>query len=304
MSDERGTESKADTGSKASTENETGGLMAVPARNQGAGDVASFKHETGAADKLATLDENAPIDTKPKTRRRKGPVDAMPINHGPIKRGPIKRGPITATPIIRAPIVGTCARTSAGHRHVRRLRGDASWSDPARRALFLEHLAATCNVTASAQAAGLIPAGAYKLRARDAEFEAQWYGAREQARDHLWLLLHQHAAAQLEPPADRARRLASLGSDPDAHEESTVEASVIASVTGDAAGEQGGGPHKVDPSWAMALLKLHKDEETRAEGRRKDGRRPARHVPLSADALRVLIFEKLSLRNKELGGDG
>lgn len=253
-----------------------------------------------------------------------------------VKRGRGKRRiagrPITAMPVTGVPIAGTTiegtlvegtmARTSTGLRHVRRLRIDASWSDPANRALFLDYLAATCNVTASAQAAGLNPSGAYKLRAQDAEFEAQWYGAREQARDHLWMLLHQHAAAKLEPAADRARRIAALEGDPDTAAPSPVEASVVAGLTevtgiADVAGltdgtsltdEAVGGPdrkpHEVDPTWAMALLKLHKDEETRAEGRRKDGRRGTRHVPLSADALRVLIFEKLSVRNKELGGDG
>lgn len=269
-----------------------------------AGDRAGVADTAGLADRAEGPIEEIMIGAKSKTRRRKEPAKAKPA----------AGTSIMGTPASQTPVSGTVARTSGGRRHVRRLRRDASWSDPARRALFLEHLAATCNVTASAEAAGLLPAGAYKLRAQDAEFEAQWYGAREQARDHLWMLLHRHAAAQLEPAADRARRIAALGGDPDAHGPDAhgpdahgntgLEASVLAGGTGDCRVGESGGPHKVDPSWAMALLKLHKDEETRAERRRNDARRGARSAPLSADALRVLIFEKLAVRNKELGGDG
>lgn len=55
----------------------------------------------------------------------------------------------------------------------------------ARRAVFLEHLAATCNVHRSALAAGTAPASAYALKRRDPEFAALWGAALEAGYDHI-----------------------------------------------------------------------------------------------------------------------
>jgi hypothetical protein len=44
----------------------------------------------------------------------------------------------------------------------------------AKREVFLEHLAATCNVTASAEAAGVSLSAVYRCRMRDAEFRDDW----------------------------------------------------------------------------------------------------------------------------------
>jgi hypothetical protein len=51
-----------------------------------------------------------------------------------------------------------------------------SWDD-AKREAFLDHLAGSCNVKASALAAGVDPASVYALRRKDPEFAGQWHEA-------------------------------------------------------------------------------------------------------------------------------
>lgn len=53
---------------------------------------------------------------------------------------------------------------------------NGSWT-AARRAAFLRHLAATCNVRASARAVKMDESGAYYLRQRSPEFREAWAGA-------------------------------------------------------------------------------------------------------------------------------
>lgn len=55
----------------------------------------------------------------------------------------------------------------------RRRPAKNGWS-VAKRALFLDMLAATCNVTEAARAAGMTVSGARSLRSRDAEFALLW----------------------------------------------------------------------------------------------------------------------------------
>lgn len=45
------------------------------------------------------------------------------------------------------------------------------------RAAFLDHLAGSCNVRASAEAIGVNPVSIYKLRRRDPRFAAEWHEA-------------------------------------------------------------------------------------------------------------------------------
>lgn len=54
-----------------------------------------------------------------------------------------------------------------------------------RRRAFLEHVAATCNVTASAEAAGVTVQCVYQTRMRDEGFRAAWSGAIEQGYARL-----------------------------------------------------------------------------------------------------------------------
>jgi hypothetical protein len=71
------------------------------------------------------------------------------------------------------------------------------WSDEAE-ALFLDHLAASCNVTASAEAAGFTCAAIYKRRRRDPAFAQRWQAALEVGSARLNALLLQRAIETLE----------------------------------------------------------------------------------------------------------
>lgn len=63
-----------------------------------------------------------------------------------------------------------------------------------RRAIFLEHLAATCNVQAAAAAAEVAVSTVYANRMRDAEFRADWQAALEQGYARLEAALIERAA--------------------------------------------------------------------------------------------------------------
>lgn len=92
---------------------------------------------------------------------------------------------------------GTTARThgkdgpqivrTAGHR----------WSDEAE-AKFLDHLAATCNVTASAAATGFSGAALYQRRRRDPAFAERWQAALDQGYARIEELLVRRATETLE----------------------------------------------------------------------------------------------------------
>ncbi len=69
---------------------------------------------------------------------------------------------------------------------------------PAKRAAFLEHLAATCNIAASARAVGMAPRGAHALKKRDAVFAADWAGAIEAAYETLEARLLAYALGDAE----------------------------------------------------------------------------------------------------------
>ena len=97
------------------------------------------------------------------------------------------------------------AGVKAGRLQVRKAaRG--GWT-PAKRAAFLEHLAATCNIAASARAVGMAPRGAHALKARDAVFAADWAAAIEAAYETLEVRLLAYALgeAEREPEAESDR---------------------------------------------------------------------------------------------------
>lgn len=88
----------------------------------------------------------------------------------------------------------------AGRLQVRKAaRG--GWT-PAKRAAFLEHLAATCNIAASARAVGMAPRGAHALKKRDAAFAADWAGAIEAAYETLEVRLLAYALGETEGEAE------------------------------------------------------------------------------------------------------
>ena len=82
-------------------------------------------------------------------------------------------------------------RGKSGGVQRRRIRHDG-WT-ARRRAIFLDHLAATCNVEASAKAAGPHVATVYALRRRDPDFAAQWRAALESGFDRLQAMLIERA---------------------------------------------------------------------------------------------------------------
>jgi len=70
------------------------------------------------------------------------------------------------------------------------------------RGLFLDKLAETSNVTASAKAAGVSPSRAYKIRRVEPEFNAQWRAALVEGYEHLELEVLGYLRA-----ADPARKM-------------------------------------------------------------------------------------------------
>ncbi len=98
---------------------------------------------------------------------------------------------------------GGGAGGKAGGRLQVRKPAKGGWT-PAKRAAFLEHLAATCNVAASARAVGMAPRGAHALKARDAVFAADWAAAIEAAYETLEarLLAYALGEAEGEPEAE------------------------------------------------------------------------------------------------------
>ena len=93
--------------------------------------------------------------------------------------------------------MGAGAGGKAGGRLQVRKAAKGGWT-PAKRAEFLEHLAGTCNVAASARAVGMAPRGAHALKARDAVFAADWAGAIEAAYETLEVRLLAYALGEVE----------------------------------------------------------------------------------------------------------
>jgi molybdenum-dependent DNA-binding transcriptional regulator ModE len=78
-----------------------------------------------------------------------------------------------------------------GRPQVRPVRKDG-WT-AAKRGAFLDHIAATCNVTAAAQLVGMGSSSAHKLRRVDPEFSEQWRAALDAGFDRLQAMLIERA---------------------------------------------------------------------------------------------------------------
>ena len=83
-----------------------------------------------------------------------------------------------------------------------RSRGER-WTDAAE-AVFLDHLAASCNITAAAEASGFTTFSAYRRRRRDAAFAQRWQAALEQGYVRIEMALVRRAAEALEGLAPSA----------------------------------------------------------------------------------------------------
>jgi len=80
--------------------------------------------------------------------------------------------------------------------NTRVIRSRARWSDAAE-AVFLEELAATCNVTAAAEAAGFSTTAVYQRRMRWPGFAAAWAEAVEQGYARIEAMLVERATDSL-----------------------------------------------------------------------------------------------------------
>jgi hypothetical protein len=76
---------------------------------------------------------------------------------------------------------------------------EGGW-DEAKQAAFLEHLALTANVSASARAVGQCERGVYKLRQRSSGFRAAWAAALREGYAKLELMLLDRAMNGTEKP--------------------------------------------------------------------------------------------------------
>jgi hypothetical protein len=153
--------------------------------------------------------------------------------------------------------------------HVRRRRHN--YFAKARREVFLEHLAATCNVTASAAAAGISVSAVYVHRMKDPEFRALWGDAIEQGYARLEAALIERAA--------RAEERIRLRGDKE--------------VSGPDA------PAEIDWDKAMQLLRHH---QRGLAGRTPDNRARPLRVPIEALAAKLIKrMRALGVRPPEEG---
>lgn len=145
---------------------------------------------------------------------------------------------------------GGGAGGKAGGRLQVRKAAKGGWT-PAKRAAFLEHLAATCNIAASARAVGMAPRGAHALKARDAVFAADWARAIEAAYETLEVRLLAYALGDAEGEAE-------------AESEGEAEREPDGVVDGDAAAESRGA--HFDPRVAVQALGFRKRAGVAAGG--------------------------------------
>jgi hypothetical protein len=96
----------------------------------------------------------------------------------------------------RAEIAGTTIARARWGTQVVATNG-RRWSDEAE-TVFLDHLAATCNVSLAAKACGFSAAAVYRRRRLDPAFMARWDTALAQGYAHVEALLVQRAVETLE----------------------------------------------------------------------------------------------------------
>ena len=152
---------------------------------------------------------------------------------------------------------------SDGRRRVCKARRNG-WTAK-RRGIFLEHLAATSNVTASAREAGMHVRSAFYLRERDAQFAEDWDSALRTADARLAGKLIVYAETRGKTPPRE----------------------------GDEADELAG----FDPQLALQMLALHRDRMTGR--RRRGGPRPRIANREEVEAAVLKLLKKIG---KRLGG--
>ena len=153
---------------------------------------------------------------------------------------------------------------------VRKRRNDG-WTKRARR-IFLDHFRVTCNATASAKAAGMSEGSAFKLRARDPEFAAEWDSALRDSNARLTGKLIVHAETKGKPQPEPADE----------------EEPAVAPI------------EDFDPQLALALIRHH--EASLAGGRRRGGPRPK--AANRDELIATLVKQLAALKRREAKRDG
>jgi hypothetical protein len=150
------------------------------------------------------------------------------------------------------------------NRRLQRTRSRRKLFGVRRQQIFLEHLAATCNVTASAAAADICVGSVYRERMRNPLFREAWGAALEQGYARLEATLLEQVAG--------GGGLA---------------------VRGDKIVDGPEAPHRIDWDKAMDLLRQHRLASP-GPGRAGAGRRGGHEVRrLGPDELRARVIRKL-----------
>lgn len=144
----------------------------------------------------------------------------------------------------------------------------------AERQLFLDTLAATCNVSTAQRAAGRSLSGFYKLRERDPEFAAQWQRALAIGYDRLEQALLTYAL----------KRVEAAEIDPDAADRAAVEGSLVKAL-------ETRGVSAAELQFALNLLSRHR---AAAEQRAPAGRGAPRVSAEETDAALIAKLDRLA----------
>ncbi len=104
-------------------------------------------------------------------------------------------------------LTGEAIVAANGRAVQKRRNGRRHLFDRKKKEIFLEHLAASCNVTASAQAAGVNLATPYVHRMKDRDFAEKWWLALEQGAAKL-------VALRLQREVEKAEQLTLEGAMP------------------------------------------------------------------------------------------
>jgi hypothetical protein len=161
-----------------------------------------------------------------------------------------------------------------GRLQVKRTREDGLTADRRRR--FIDHLAATSNVSASAREIGIHVRSLFALRTRDPEFAAQWDEALDCAEARLIGKLHVYAETQ-----GKAGSASAAGAGAEAGTDAGTDANDMAGF---------------DPMLALQMLRLYRDRSSGRQ-RRRGGARPRVASASEVEEAVMLLLSKLDARD-------